>query len=386
MAVSIVVVPQTAPQLRAALSSCGRGVRGRAARVARVLVGCWCTLLVLAMASPAWAYFGPLRQHEGAWFPTAVTGLQLVHARLDATHIPGTGVAAGQAGGQGTWLVDGQLVVRNPSSAPRSLTLLVPDDDAWRGETVVWVQGQVQYTQERQLRLDPGMPQHSYPRASVVEVVLPAETLVTLRATWVQSGRTDSLGRQQLRVASHLLGLWGEAIPTADLRVQFTSRPVALQTTLSGHTLYDEPQNEVGWYVRDWRPSIPLELAWLTPWSALLIVATVEQCPDPIQVVARVTGGDPSALQTMLQTHTPEDLAFCASLPLVLHGMRFPDENVRRDLARLTVARYVPGAPDGPSLYVENAQFSEGMLSEVEGLYRRGLRLVLPGTRVGVGE
>lgn len=276
------------------------------------------------------------------------------------------------------WILDAELSIRHAGLAEGPAPVVILDDEAFTAETVAYVNGEPVTTTEIVLRQDPAMPEHTYPRGRLLRVPVEEGVATIVRVRMRTLGTIDALGQIFVELPTHAMGLFEGVITGGTMRLEFLSRPLGFQATLVGGISYDDPISEVTWRLRDWAPRIPFRTSFLTSWSALLLVAEVEGCPDPWRIVRAVTGGDVAALRTYTSPYDDSTLEFCGNLPEILHGRWFDSDRTREELAGMTLDRYVVGAQT-VSLYQPNSRFVEGQLGDAEAIYSRSLRSVLSG-------
>jgi hypothetical protein len=274
------------------------------------------------------------------------------------------------------WILDAELSIRHASLTDGPAPVVILDDEAFTAETVAYVNGEPVETTEIVLRQDPTMPEHTYPRGRMLFVPVEEGVATVVRVRMRTRGTIDALGQIFVELPTHAMGLFEGEITGGTMRVEFLGRPLGFQATLVGGIAYDDPISEVTWRLRDWEPRIPFRTSFLTPWSALLLVAEVEGCPDPWRVVRAVTGGDVDVLRAYGRQYDNSTLEFCGNLPEILHGRWFDSDRARGELAGMTLDRYVVGA-QAVSLYQPNAHFSLAQLGDAEAIYARALRSVL---------
>lgn len=326
-------------------------------------------LLVLScfVSSHAHAFLIPVRTVEGRTFPTARADVEIGSARIYVER-------AERASGV-RYLVDAEFALRTSSLAVQRVPLLLADEEAWKGRTQIWVDGRSVVGRDGRVGYDPALPDVSPDRGTFFEADVVAGQMSVVRVAFHIDAVADTMGRTGLRLPTQWLALWGTMIPAAHVELALDARPLAFQTTLSGATRYDEPENRVTWFLREWRPRIAFEAWWMSPWTALLLMANIEQCPEPMHVVRLLSQGYLERLRNHNAAFDAEALQFCASLPLILHGNPFPSAEVRAELGQIRWSRYLPGSPEDARVYEPNPEFSEAMLLEVETLYRNALRL-----------
>ncbi len=326
-------------------------------------------LLCAVFATSASAFVAPVTSMDDTYFLTQSVDWRVDMVDLHIVQEPG-------APSNAEWILDAELSIRHASLAEGPAPVVILDDEAFTDETVAYVNGEPIDSEEIVLRQDPAMPEHTYPRARLIRVPVQEGAATIVRVRMRTRGTIDSLGQIFVELPTHAMGLFEGEITGGTMRVEFLGRPLGFQATLVGGVAYDDPISEVTWRLRDWAPRIPFRTSFLTPWSALLLVAEVESCPDPWRVVRAVTGGDVDALRTYANHYDDPTLEFCGNLPEILHGRWFDSDRTREQLAGMTLDRYVAGAQP-VSLYQPNAHFSSAQLGDAEAIYARSLRSVL---------
>ena len=331
-----------------------------------------CLLVLLGSllaAAPAAALVVPAHDLDGTLFPHEIEHIQIVGADIRVDHLPSDAVeGVGQR-----WEVTAELRVRNHQDATTIVPLIVLDDADLTDQTRVFVDGVAIQTTAIDPGYDPAHRELVYEHGRHFDLAMAPFALMAVRVTMVIQPEVDSVGQVFLRLPTDAFALFDGPVPTAFLDVELDQRAIGLQASLTGYTLYDEPENRLVWFVLDWTPSRPLEIAYVPAWSALLLVATVEACPEPWAVVQHMTTGDIAALRTLLDGVDTGTLEFCAALPLMIHGYRFDSSRVREQFGAVALERYLPGERPGESIYRENPAFTEEMLGEIEAIYRRTL-------------
>lgn len=346
---------------------CMRSIRNLVASVAILL-------LVGAGASEASAYVLPLGQIDGTYFPARAENVQVVGLHLQATP-----TVAGRAGGAAgyEWMVECEVRLRNISEREIVLPVAMFAPSAPEGQSEMFVNGHVAETQQVRVRRDPAyafLQDGDYP---VTDLVLPSLEIVTVRVKTIVDSQRDTLGQTVLQLPTEMYQLYNGPIAQTFIELELPERPIGLVASLQNYTFYDEPENRLSWLALEWRPQQNLEVAWLGAWPALLLVAEVEECPQPWRVVRGLMNGQLASIREYLTAFDDSTLSFCQSLPLVLHGYQFRSEAVRNRLQNLSVNRYLGGRTDRGSLYRTNPRFQEGDLGESERLYRRALNAEL---------
>ena len=325
-------------------------------------------LLTLAAAS-AHAFVAPLNSIDDTFFvgPSADFRVDMVDVRI--AQQPG-------APSSSEWIIDAELAVRRVSVASGPTSLAILDDETFTDRTVAYVDGVLVETDPIIVRQDPARPEHTYMRARRLVLTVAEDRATIVRVQLRARGTIDAFGQIFVEIPTHALGLFEDTITAGTMRLEFFGRPLGFQTTLSGGTSYDDPISEVTWRLREWSPRIPFRASFLTAWSALLVVAEVEGCPDPWRVVRAVTGGEVDELRGYVGGHDDSTLEFCGNLPEILHGRWFSSESTREELLEMTLDRYISGA-GAVSLYAPNVDFDEQQLGDAEAIYARALRSVL---------
>lgn len=327
------------------------------------------SLLVAAgFCAPALARanLAPVAYVDGHDFATESADVEIVAARIWLERID----AESEQPSGGAWRVESEYTLRNAGAEAvrQRLAFVCGATDA----IDVRLDGRPITTIDAPLVRDPARPELSVDSAAIAEIDLAAGAIVTLRAIYATEGLVDSYGQVFGELPTHYLALWSGVIESAHIDVALDSRPFGLQTTLTNGVRYDDPENLVTWYLRGWEPAIPFRLSYLPSWTALQIMAEVEECPPAWRTVGLLTSGDITGLAAFLDGWDARALEFCASLPWIIHGRPFSPD-VRAQLEQIALTRYVPGAPEGVGAYVENPGFDEGRIPEVEALYRRAL-------------
>lgn len=322
-----------------------------------------------SLAAPARAFIAPMVPVEDAMFVRGDERLQLVAIDIEIAQL-------GVESGASQWLVDLEARFRNVSAEAINVDLAILDEAVTTGQTQVWIDGERAARSPLTPRQDPGFVAHTYEHVQHVATTIEHNTEQVVRATFQVSGTIDAVGRTFIELPTHALGLFAEDITFGHLRVTAVERMVGPQSTLSEPVVYDAPLNEVTWTLRDWAPMIPFRMSYSTPWAALLLVAEVEACPGPWEIVRMTSRGEMANLRRMLNDVDDATLTFCANLPEILHGREFTSERTRTQLQGMTLDRYVPSAGPVP-VYRPNPTYSEAQLSDAEGIYARTLRQTL---------
>jgi hypothetical protein len=331
-------------------------------------------IVSVACIQGASAFVMPLERVDSVWFPSQSDSVQVVALRLEVTPTP-AGRAGGAAGYE--WQVDAELWLRNIQDADKvvDFAMYVPEDV--RDVSTYYVDGEVIDPQLKEVRRDPAHPSIENANYPVAELTLPSLEIVPVRVQTQVSASKDNLGQTVLSLPMRLLRLYNGPIGQAFIELELPERPIGLIASLANYTFYDEPQNRLSWFNIDWRPEQDLEVAWLGAWPALMLVAEVEECPQPWRVVRTVMSGALSDVQGYLSGFDEETIRFCKSLPLVTHGYHFQSDSVRQELGQLSVNRYLGGRTDRGSLYRINPNFSEQDLTEPERIYKSALEAQL---------
>lgn len=334
-------------------------------RIAAAVAAALCALVL--RPAPASAFVAPLTDIDGTWFPTRSDDIRMLYVTARAEQLPASSDGARAA----RWQVEAEMVLRNHGPDARTVSAAVlADPDA--ASVRAWIDGVPVDGEAIVMRQDPAMPDVASTPALRLETTVDSEAIVVLRVRFDVVATYDTVGQQFFDLPTHALGLWDDVIADGHLEMRFQERPLALTSTLVGGTVYDEPENIATWNLHQWEPRVPFRAAQLSPWTALLVVATVEECPDPYRVLQWMSASRLSELDTYLNQFDGDTLGFCANLPLVLHGWSFPSDRARNELSAIPFERYLPDTGRGP-LYVENTAFAEEELSEVEMIYRRTL-------------
>ena len=322
------------------------------------LVALAATALVTALVPrTAEAVIAPIAEAGGHAFVGPGEGIQAI-AVQSVLRQPATGA----------WEVDVEVWLRNarPVDVVTPLAVVLP-------VASVFVNGHPIDAAPLTLRQDPAQPEHTYRSAARFEVSMPAESVHTIRVVAPLRPTIDAMGQAFIELPTQALALFEDAIHGGVMVATFRERPIGVQTTIPGATVYDEPENRMTWQLREWEPTMPFRLSYLPPWSALLLVADIEACPAPWPIVRAMSSGDVSGVRAMIGTHDARALSFCANLPLVLHGFVFESERVREELSRIPLNRYLPGPAVTGMLYRENPRFASDGLSDAESIYRNTL-------------
>ncbi len=340
--------------------------QARPARLAAAMIAASTLLTGTLIATAASATVLPIRMVDRSPFPAATESIAILDIRAHAA----PALAAETMGMLGVWQWDVTMTMQCRSIEQTSVpvALLIPSSGQ------AWLDGVPINSRSVTLQRDPGMPDHVYPVAQLANINCVPGDVFELRTRHALETRVDTYGQRFLDFPSLALSLFAEDIGTASIFVELHDRPIALQTTISDPTLYDEPNPAMSWYLRNWEPRLDFQASWLSPWSALQMVADVESCPPPWQVVQATTSGDPNALQSLAAAYDDATLRFCARLPEIIHGAPFEPGPITSQLVEISMSRYLPSLAHESPLYRPNAAWSMDLLSEVEGLYRSALR------------
>ena len=326
-------------------------------------------LFFVLAAAPADAFVAPLSAMDQTYFVSTTPDFRVDMVDVHITQADG-------APSSSEWIVDAEIAVRRVTVSESPASLAILDDEAFTDQTIAYVDGTRTETETIVVRQDPATPEHTYTRARHLLVPVAADRATTVRVQMRTSGTIDALGQVFIELPTHALGLFEGTITAGTMRLEFLGRPLGFQTTLSGGISYDDPIGEVTWRLRDWSPRIPFRSSFLTSWSALLLIAEIEGCPDPWRVVRAVTGGEVDDLRGYVGAHDDPTLEFCGNLPEILHGRWFSSESTRQQLQTMTLDRYVTEAQP-VSLYAPNMNYDEAQLGDAEAIYSRALRSVL---------
>ena len=326
--------------------------------------------VIWMLGLPAQAFLLPLDSSDDHWFITRTRSVQIAATRVNATPVTDPNRLEP---GRHVWDVRVELWLRNLANEARTLALGVADDPAYTDATVVYIDGRPVTSVATPVRYDPRYEPVHRPSVRRIEVELPIgqPRVIGLRLRYAAT--VDELGQSVLTLPTHVLQNLAERVEQAFMEVTLPDRPVGLEATLSGYVFYDDPANMMSWFALQWQPRIPLRIAWLGPWAALLAVAEIERCPAPWEVVRFVTSGRVAELDRLLASHDEATREFCAALPLVVRGYRFRSERLREQFAAIDLSRYLPSQGDRGSLYRANPGFTPEMLTDVERLYRNAL-------------
>lgn len=336
----------------------------------RVIIAIAAFCSPLAFAGSADAFVMPVERVDDTVFPHRVENVQVVALRIEARPTP-SGSVGGVAGYE--WELDVEVWLRNLEDTDRSVSLAWFVSEDSRPRSSYFVGGSPAGARVTTIRRDPARSSIRGGAYPVSEVDLPARTIVPLRLrTFVEATR-DNLGQTTFSIPAEIFQLYEGSIGSTVISLILPERPIGLVASLQSYVFYDEPENRLSWFSIDWAPEQNLDIAWLGAWPALLLVAEVEECPQPWRVVQGMMSGHVSAVNNYLDGFDEQTLDFCKSLPLVTHGFVFRSEMVRERLTELSVNRYVGGRTDRGSLYRENPAFNEEDLTEPERVYRRAL-------------
>ncbi len=324
-------------------------------------------LIPMATAS---ALLAPVRNIDGVWFVSERDGAQLVATELRAGPAPD---ASGLGAGDRFFEIESEMWLRNLRATEQVLEFGATASADAAVHTEVWVNGVPTDTRLEALRRDPALRNYQVEHLEIFSFRFPAEGLVSVRIRTRVQVTTEATGQTRIQIPTHLFGLFGGEVEHGFIEFRPGERPIAVQATLSSHTLFDEPENRLSWFLRSWSPGIPFEIAWMGAWPTLIRVAEVEQCPAPWEVIRRMTAGEASSVAAMIAPLDEATRSFCAALPLVIHGYVFPSESARSQFAQIGMERYLGPAGQRHPLYRENPGFEAGMLSEVERIYRAAL-------------
>lgn len=331
------------------------------------------TLLATAhVPAAAVAFVVPVQLVDEHPFPRTTDDVRIAEARIDVTRMS----RQPEQDAGGLWWVEADLLVYNQLDATTPFDFVLADLEAHTDSSTVFVGGRAIACTPTIVERDPTVASYAVDHGLLCHLDLEPLGTTVIRVNVVAQGTIDALGVLSLRLPTHLLGAFADDIASASLTLRLDERPVGLLSTLSGGTIYDEPDPGVAWFARAWEPTLPFETSWLSPWSTLLLAAELERCPPPWDVVRGITGSTVTQTSAMLRGYDPATLEFCAGLPMVLHGAPVESASARAQLEQIDVSRYVAGPLRG-SLYRHNPRFDETTLSEVEAIYRRALLGVL---------
>ena len=268
----------------------------------------------------------------------------------------------------GAYWVVAETLIRNQSRNPVTTCLLVADEAGQTDRTTIWLRGQKVEAPVATLGYDPALPDLHPEHARRLEVTLAPGELAPVRVMRSVALTVDALGQRFLSLPTHLLAAFDGKVEAASIAIWSAERMVALRASLSGESQYDEPSAGVNWYVKDWEPRAPLSIGWLSPWQALVLVAAVEKCPDPL-ALSQAVGRGHRAVAELLAPYDAASRAFCATLPSMLHGAPL-SASLAAAAARMTANRYVASAPE-VSLYRPNPAYAATSLTQLEGIYAR---------------
>lgn len=326
-------------------------------------------LLVLALvflSASASAFLAPTRTDGERTYLEKVDSWQLAVARIDLT--PRFDILTPSAT-RHSWTVDAEFWLRNVSTEPQSMRLVIADDPAFTGDTELYLDGQRVETARTAVSYNPRMDTLNIEGGRRFSVAVPSGERVVIGVRMRVDAVRDDQGQFSIDLPTHLLQLITPKVLQTFLHVDFDARPLGLSSTLNGFTFYDHPWNRLSWFALDWEPRLPLRIVWLESWQLLVKIAAVEVCPAPWDVVRAVSRSDLGALRALLNKHDVQTLRFCAALPLVIHGYVFPSTRVRDQFAEIPLRRYLGAAADRGLLYRENSAFSASDLPELEKIY-----------------
>jgi hypothetical protein len=330
-----------------------RPARRKAVWAAGALVA---TLLGLGPAAGE-AMLTPCREQEGRLYATRTDRIAVVFARLDVD-----GRAATELD---RWPASLELVLRNPGPATQTVCLLAPEDGT-SGPVSVQVRGKPVRAPLSEVSFDPAVSDATFSSARRIEVELTPGEMVAVRVSRSATVSSDEQGQRFMELPTHLLAGFSAGVAAASIDVAFDTRALGFRATLGSALLYDEPDARARWYVKDWRPSVPLTLAWVSPWTALRWIAQRERCPLPTELVESAARS-PAAVTSLVSGLTADQRLRCSSLPGLLHGA--PATGI--DLGSMAVADHVSGVSQSVSLYDANPGWTPSMLSQAEALYAR---------------
>jgi hypothetical protein len=329
-------------------------------------------LVWLALPPATHAQLLPLRQQDGVFFPTAGGGLAVVALSVDAR--PDDEARLLGMLHHWRWDLEALIACRQVQTRIQPLAVVA---DTPPEQLRLWLDGARIPVQPHTLHRDPALPDHLYPRAARVDLPCAPGNLFTLRATWSQEAAIDTAGQYFLRLPTLATGLFDESIDTARIRITLQDRPVALQTTLGGYVSYDDPANQSHWTLRSWEPTRNFEISWMTPWTALQTIATVESCPPPRDIVQAMAAGNLQSLRTVLGAYDATTLRFCAGLPNVLRGGPIAADRTRQQLSDISMRRFLPALAQDSPFYRANPLWDERFHSDLERLYAGALQQIL---------
>lgn len=327
----------------------------------------------LTVASAASAFLLPLRAMDDAWFPGSTAGVEVTALRMDASPAP----EARNSGNLDAWSWDLELrlhcIAIDAQVVPLAVVSTRPN-----ATTEVWINGRPANPSTVAVRRDPALPEMVFDDGALIQLACNPGDFVTIRVRVVAEARVDSYGQHFLDAPLHTLAQFAGTIDTAWMNIQLPERPMALQSTITNPVWYEEPHPSLSWYMRSWEPSIPFQMSWLSPWTTLQMVAGVESCPDPWQVVQQMSAGNIGAIRSYLAGFDEGTLSFCGMLPSVIHGAPLVSGTSRAQLEAISMRRYLPTLAHDVPLYRENSVWNESMLSDVERMYARALQDAMP--------
>lgn len=286
-------------------------------------------------------------------------------------------------GSSNQWLVELDLVVRNHQDAARTVPVAFAPGADFVDATDVWFDGQPLATMTGDVGHDPALPDHLVRHPVRANLALEPLSVHTVRLVTGLTGQRDAYGQTFLRMPLHLLSLFDETMPYVGITVRLDDRAIALQSTVRNPVVYDAPDAMLQWFVRNAELTLPFEVSWLDPWSALMLVAETEACPAPWDVVQAVSRGDLVGLEFELQDIGDDTLSFCAGLPGVLRGGPIANADAAAQLASIDMRRYLPGDAERGPLYVPNPAHDADQLTDPERLYANTLRTIAEARGAG---
>jgi hypothetical protein len=330
-------------------------------------------ILSLMAASSASAFLLPLRAMDDSWFPGSSAGVEVTALRMDVS----PAVEARSSGNLDAWNWDLELRLHCIAIEAQVVPLALVSDTA-ESNVEVWIDGRPANTSTVPVRRDPAIADMVFEEGELIQLACNPGDFVTVRARVQAEARVDSYGQRFLTAPLHTLGQFAGTIDTTWLTVSLPERPMAMQATITNPVWYEEPNPSLSWYMRAWEPAIPFQVSWLSPWTTLQMVAGVESCPDPWQVVQQMSAGNVGAIRSYLAGFDEGTLSFCGMLPAVIHGAPFSSGASREQLLAISMRRYLPTLAHDVLLYRENPAWNESMLSDVERMYARALQDALP--------
>jgi hypothetical protein len=313
----------------------------------------------LALPSSAVAFVVPVNDVDDFVFPSGSSPLQVMSVSVRMHQEEGR-----------LWHVDAEVWLRNTSGSAVDARLAgVLSDDMG-----VWVNGAPVIGTIGPLQRDPAYSLLNFPNALVFTAPMPAESTHLIRVSGLVEARVDAVGQIFLELPSYALGVFEGDVRSGTMHAWFEARPLGVQSSINNYTVYDQPENQVSWRLAAWEPLVPFRLSYLPPWSALLLATSVEECPEPWDVVRSMTSGNINTVRAYLSTFDNATLQFCSSLPLVIHGFVFESDRAREQFSAVPMSRYLPDRAAAGAFYIENPAFTEEMLSDAEAIYRNTLR------------